>query len=214
MNEVQGTSARANRKRTALTDAAVRIVATEGMDALTAERIATVAGVSRRTVFNYFDRVEDVLTASVDDLVNETIDAVIDRPKDEALRVALCNVLEGIVENPAFAQVRDLERAATTSPATRRFLLEITHRQSGAIEEGLHRRIGRDADPLYVSFLAGATSAVLDRATRLAVASARAEGADASRRHIALIRQAFDLLFDGFDEGAATSRTTTRSQES
>lgn len=195
---------RTSRNRQALTDAAVQIVAADGIDGLTADRIAAVAGVSRRTLFNHFERVEDVLTASVEELTAETIDAVIQRPAGEPLRVALCAVLEDIVDSPAFAQIRDLERAAATSPATRRFLLEFGDRQATAMEEGLRRRIGPGADPVYVATLAGAAAAVLGRATRLAVESPTAAGTSATDHHIALIRQAFDLLFDGFDEAAAT----------
>lgn len=205
---------RTSRSRQALTDAAVQIVAADGIDALTADRIAAVAGVSRRTLFNHFDRVEDVLTASVEDLTAETIDAVVQRPAGEPLHAALCAVLEDIVDNPAFAQIRDLERAAATSPATRRFLLEFCDRQATAMEEGLRRRIGPEADPVYVTTLAGAAAAVLARATRLAVESPAAAGADATDHHIALIRQAFDLLFDGFDEAAATHPSPASSQES
>lgn len=204
MSESSAGSARTSRSRQALTDAAVQIVAADGIDGLSADRIAAVAGVSRRTLFNHFDRVEDVLTASVEDLMAETIDAVMERPSDEPLRVALCAVLEDIVDSPAFAQIRDLERAAATSPATRRFLLEFGDRQAAAMEEGLRRRIGPQADPVYVSTLAGAAAAILGRATRLAVESPTTAGTRATDHHIALIRQAFDLLFDGFDEAAAT----------
>jgi len=212
MNESSGRN-RMTRNRQALTDAAVQIVAADGIDALTADRIAAVAGLSRRTLFNYFDRVEDVLTASVEDLVTDSIDALIARPVEVPLRTALCGVLGGIVDSPAFAQIRDLERAAATSPATRRFLLEFSERQAAAIEEGLRRRIGPDADPLYVSTLAGAASAVLGRVTRLAVNSAEiadASPAVAAQAHIALIERAFDLLFNGFNEVAATSPADTQ----
>jgi AcrR family transcriptional regulator len=215
MSDSSARSTRTSRSRQALTDAAVQIVAADGIDGLSADRIAAVAGVSRRTLFNHFDRVEDVLTASVEDLMAETIDAVMERPSDEPLRVALCAVLEDIVDSPAFAQIRDLERAAATSPATRRVLLEFGDRQATAMEEGLRRRIGPHADPVYVSTLAGAAAAVLGRATRLAVEGPTTTGTGATDHHIALIRQAFDLLFDGFDEAAATiPSSTSGSQES
>jgi AcrR family transcriptional regulator len=213
MTETSGRPTRTDRTRQALADAAVQIVAADGIDALTADRIAATAGVSRRTLVNHFNRVEDVLTASVEDLVAETIDAVVERPAHEPLRTALCAVLEDIVDSPAFTQIRDLERAAATSPATRRFLLEFGDRQAAAMEEGLRRRIGPDADPVYVSTLAGAAAAVLGRATRLAVQSPTSTGTGATDHHIALIRQAFDLLFDGFDEAAACT-SPARPQES
>ena len=66
--------------------AAVAIVAAEGIDALTADRIAAEAGVSRRTLFNYFARVEDVLTASIEKVTDDTVAAFVARPSDEPLR--------------------------------------------------------------------------------------------------------------------------------
>ena len=68
---------RKNQTREALCAAAVEIVGTDGLDALTAERIAEVAGVSRRTLFNYFARVEDVLSASMDTATAEMCGQVI-----------------------------------------------------------------------------------------------------------------------------------------
>jgi len=200
---------RPNKSRQALTDAAVALVAEHGIDALTADRIAARAGVSRRTLFNHFERVEDVLTASMEELVHETIEAVVDRPAEEPLRVALCHVLEDLADSPVFAQVQELEWAASGSPATRRFLLEFGDRQADAVAEGLRRRIGPDADPLYVTTLAAAAAAVLSGATRLAVHAPTA-GEDPAARHVALIRRSFDLLFSGFDEAAATVPTTSR----
>ncbi len=201
-------TSRRDKSRLALTKAAVELVAEHGIDGLTAERISARAGVSRRTLFNHFERVEDVLTASMEDLVTETIEAVVDRPAEEPLRVALCTVLEELADSPVFSQVRDLERAGSTSPATRRFLLEFGDRQAAAMAEGLRRRIGPGADPVYVSALAGAAAAVLGSATRVVVHDPEVEGASEAQRHIDLIRRSFELLFDGFDEADATLTTT------
>jgi AcrR family transcriptional regulator len=195
---------RKSQTRDALCQAAVEIVGTEGLDALTADRIAEVAGVSRRTLFNYFARVEDIVTATIEDVSEETIRAVVERHADEPLRDAVCGVLETLVDSPAFDQVRLLERAARRSSATRRFLLEFGDRQTHAFAEGLSRRIGPDADPVYVSSLAAATSAILAAATRLAVDSTDDE-AEAAACHPAYIRRAFVLLFAGFDESSATT---------
>lgn len=192
---------RKNQTREALCQAAVEIVGTEGLDALTADRIAEVAGVSRRTLFNYFARVEDIVTATIEDVSAETIREVVERPADESLREAVCGVLETLVDSPAFAQVRQLERASRRSSATRRFLLEFGDRQTHAFAEGLTRRIGPDADPVYVAALAAATAAILGSATRLAVDSTDDEE-QAAACHPDYIRRSFTLLFNGFDQEA------------
>src|SRR5690242_14035331 len=91
---------RKNQTREALSQAAIEILATEGIDALTAERIADAAGVSRRTLFNYFARVEDVLTATIEAVTTETLDAIAARPEGEPLRVSALTVLEGLIDSP------------------------------------------------------------------------------------------------------------------
>lgn len=198
---------RKNQTREALCQAAVEIVGSEGIDALTADRIAQVAGVSRRTLFNYFARVEDIVTATIEDVSDETIREVVERPAAEPLREAVCAVLETLVDSPAFAQIRQLERASRRSPATRRFLLEFGDRQAHAFAEGLARRIGPDADPVFVSTLAAATAAILASATRLAVDSTDDEE-QAAARHPEYVRRAFALLFDGFAPSSATRSAT------
>jgi AcrR family transcriptional regulator len=198
----------ANKQRTrdALSQAAIALVSTEGIDALTAERIAAAAGVSRRTLFNYFPRVEDVLTASIEQVTADTLEAFVARPADEPLRRSVTTVLEGLLDEPAFAQACVLERAAVASPATRRFLREFTDGQVDAFEQGLRDRIGPAGDPVYIAALAAAIGAILARMTRLLVTEMPdADPADpaVARRHHAVIRQSFDLLFAGFDESGA-----------
>jgi AcrR family transcriptional regulator len=202
MSETGVREQRKNQTRAALTDAALDLLAREGIDGLTADRIAEAAGVSRRTLFNYFARVEDILTASLEAATAETIDAIVARPADEPLRTSALAVLEELIDGPVFAQARELERAAGGSPATRRFLLDFEDRQREALEEGLRRRLGPDADPIYVASLAAASFGALCAVTRLAV-SASDDEARAAELHKAWIRRAMEHLFAGFDESAA-----------
>ncbi len=199
---------RKNRTRDALCQAAIEIVATNGLDELTADRIAERAGVSRRTLFNYFPRVEDVLTATIESVTTETIDAIVARPAGEPLRTSALAVLEGLIDSPAFAQARTLERAAASSPATRRFILEFDDRQCRALEEGLRRRLGDDADPIYVAGLAASAFGVVCAVTRLAVAAAGDDDVRAATLHKEWIRRGLDHLFAGFDDSAARPATT------
>ena len=205
----------ANKQRTrdALSRAAIALVSAEGIDALTADRIAEEAGVSRRTLFNYFPRVEDVLTSSIEEVTTDTLAAFVARPADEPLRRSVVAVLEGLLDDPVFAQACALEQAADASPATRRFLREFTDRQIDAFERGLRDRIGPDADPVYVAALAAATGAILTRMTRLLVSEepdADPAAPAVARRHHAMIRRSFDLLFGGFDESGATRAPAPR----
>lgn len=203
-------AAKKERTRQALSEAAVAIVAAEGIDALTADRIATEAGVSRRTLFNYFARVEDVLTASIEKVTEDTVAAFVARPADEPLRESVMAVLAALLDDPVFAQAFVLERAAGTSPATRRFLREFSDSQIDAFEAGLQDRLGADADPVYVASLAASAGAILTRMTRLVVAEtpdADPNDASLTRRHHDSIRRAFDHLFAGFAEAGALTST-------
>lgn len=202
---------RKNQTREALSQAAIEIVATEGIDALTADRIAEAAGVSRRTLFNYFARVEDVLTATIETVTADTIEAIAARPEGEPLRVSALAVLEDLIDSPVFAQARVLERAAVHSTATRRFLLEFDDRQRQALEEGLRRRLGADVDPIYATSLAAAAFGVLCSVTRLAVHAAGDDDLRAAELHRAWTRQGFEHLFAGFDETAAVPTPTSTS---
>lgn len=195
---------RKSQTRDALTAAAIDLLARHGIEGVTADRIAEAAGVSRRTLFNYFPRVEDVLTATLESVTAETIDAIVARPADEPLRTSALVVLEDLIDGPVFAQARVLERAAVGSPATRRFLLDFEDRQREALEEGIRRRLGPDADPIYVASLAAAAFGALCAVTRLSV-SASEDDARAAQLHKAWIRRAMHHLFAGFDESGAWS---------
>lgn len=198
------------RTRQALSRAAIAIVASDGIDALTADRIAAGAGVSRRTLFNYFPRVEDVLTATMDEVMQERLAVLVARPAEEPLRLSVTAVLAGLVDHSIFEQAIELERAAHGSQATRRFLREYDDRVIDMIETGLHERIGANADPMYVAALAASVGAILTRMTRLVVeltADADVDPTDVTTRLHEAIRIAFDFLFAGFDEASATAST-------
>ena len=147
-----------------------------------------------------------MLTASIEEVTTDTLAAFVARPADEPLRSSVVAVLEGLLDEPVFAQACLLERAADASPATRRFLREFSDGQVDAFEQGLRDRLGPDADPVYVATLAAASVAILDRVTRLLVREmpdADPDDPAVSRRYHTVIRQSFDLLFAGFDESAA-----------
>lgn len=180
------------RTRDALTQAAIRILTEEGFEALTAARIADEAEVSRRTFFNYFDRVEDVLSAPVEQLVEETLAVFLARPAEETLHDSVSGTLAVLLANPTLKLCTALGAARSVSPATRRFLLEVADSQTAALEEALWRRLGDDADPVYITGLAAATAAVFGRVSRLGSNHDEDEAK-------AMLKRGFDHLFAGFD---------------
>lgn len=58
-------------KRQSIVDAALRVFCEEGYDGASMDRIAEVAGASKRTVYNHFGRKRDLFQAVVDDFVTE-----------------------------------------------------------------------------------------------------------------------------------------------
>jgi AcrR family transcriptional regulator len=83
--------------RRQLRDAAVELVAQRGLQAVTVEEIATAAGVSTRTFFNYFPGKEDAVVGWDPDRTAAVEAALASQPADvtpfDALRCALLEVL-------------------------------------------------------------------------------------------------------------------------
>ncbi len=194
-----------NRQRTrdALVDAAIGILSDEGIHRLTAARVASAANVSRRTFFNYFAQVEDLLVAIAERATAEIVEELLSRPADEPLLDALKGTLEVLLESETFDRVELLGRAAMAEPQMKRVLLVITDSQTAAFEEGLHSRLGANADPAYVAALAAASAAVFSRTMRLSVEVIAADDDEAKERQRDWVRRAFTHLFAGFDESGA-----------
>lgn len=187
--------------RAVLCTAALELVAEEGIDSVTADRVADRAGVSRRTLFNYFGRVEEVLTAGLEQTTAELFEDFKDRPDDESLRDSIDEIVGRLLASPAFRQCVLLERAASQSPSTRRFLLDFQYQQTRVIEQVLRQRLGAGTDPVYPAALAGAATGTFGAMVRLTVDAASDED-DVDTlidRHQQNTRDALDLLFAGFD---------------
>ena len=66
--------------RQQIADEAMRLFATKGFDHVTVARIAAEAGVSEKTVFNYFATKEDIFFDEVPDRLRMLTDAIRNRP--------------------------------------------------------------------------------------------------------------------------------------
>ena len=195
--------------RHALARAALDVVASDGMEGLTADAIAARAGVSRRTFFNYFDHVEDALLAPVDDIVDVMVARFLARPTDEPLLGAVMAVLDeplptSLLTHSAVLQ-REAARPDRAGVEARRFVLETTAAKQPVLEQALRDRIGADADPVYVATLAAAFLAVMCRIDGLWVERTGGDVTAAGvAEHHRLLRTALTHLVSGFDEPDAT----------
>jgi AcrR family transcriptional regulator len=107
-----------------IADVAMRLFATRGFDDVTVAEVAAAAGVSQKTVFNYFPTKEDLFYDEIPERARALSEAVHGRPEGEsvlgALRrlqvdqcVRLCSpsfaVFARVIENSPALQAKELE---------------------------------------------------------------------------------------------------------
>jgi AcrR family transcriptional regulator len=125
--------------RQQIADVAMRLFATRGFDAVTVAEVAAEAGVSQKTVFNYFPTKEDLFYDEVPERVRALADAIHSRQAGESivgalrrLQVTECGrmcspgfaVFARIIEESPALQVKELEVMAMMSQALAASLLE------------------------------------------------------------------------------------------
>ncbi|WP_329116656.1 TetR/AcrR family transcriptional regulator [Streptomyces sp. NBC_01353] len=154
------------RTRAAIRKATYRLVAEQGYEAATVERIAAAADVSPSTVVRYFPVKEDIL------LTDES-DAVLDarlraRPADEepleSLRaVVLDAVATAFADEPEETRLR--ARVMVEVPAVRARLTETAAETAQLLARALAERTGREPDDLEVRVFTAAVLGALREAT-------------------------------------------------
>jgi AcrR family transcriptional regulator len=150
--------------RLALHEAALRLVAERGLEAVSIDDIAAEADVSPRTFFNYFSSKDDAVIGLDPEASARQISSFLARPADETPLLALRNVSRHQAEEmsedtelwPLRLRVIDanpvlLARLAAAFGQSERALAE-------AIAERTSTRVGVEA---YPSLLAGVNAAVM-----------------------------------------------------
>ena len=196
-------SARTSRtelRRRQLAEAAYALLSEGGMEAVTAEAVAHHAGLSRRTLFNYYSSAEDALTAGLTEWVTELTCAVLTRPDGEDLTDSLRAAMARQPGPEVLEQLRTLVLAARSSPGARRFAAEFGIDQCEALEAVIRARVGAGADDVLVGFTARGLVAAAETATNVWVdrVSDPVTTEDASLHH-ALVTDAVELLLHGID---------------
>ncbi|TWP50741.1 TetR family transcriptional regulator [Lentzea tibetensis] len=106
--------------RAALADAALTLCVEHGVDAVTVEQVATAAGVSLRTFFNYFASKEEAVVAGDMATAGAFVSAFAARPAGEAVLVALGAALHEVIpehiELSRLHQLRTLRRTPSLLP--------------------------------------------------------------------------------------------------
>jgi AcrR family transcriptional regulator len=178
--------------RAEITGQALALFSERGFDAVTADELAEAVGVSRRTLFRLFATKEDIVVAAFDDLGDEVLAALRERPAEEAPWTALRHAVRAAVatleERPA--TFFELHGVIGQTPALRRRLLEQRDGWRAALADELAARPPARKG-LASELLATAAIGAFDVATE---AWARTGG---RRRLSRLLDDSFELLGSG-----------------
>jgi AcrR family transcriptional regulator len=194
--------------RRALSDAALKLAFERGLDSVTREDIADVAGVSLRTFNNYFTGKYEALAYRQAERIRRSIEILRRRPAEEPLWTS---ITEAVLE-PLEDDFRDLRGDASPKP-NRSELVEIRKMlMRTEIRDALAKELLDD----WVEAIAErtATDAARDMYPRLVAAMVRAVGDAATEAYVladppmaitVLMRQGFATVAAGLPEPTTRS---------
>lgn len=189
-------------------DAARRLFAQRGFDAVTVAEIARAADVSEVTVFNYFPTKEDLFYAGMQFFEEQLLEAVRTRARGEtplrALRRRLLESVDGLASKERIEAILSSARATAASPSLAAREREIVERYTYRMAELLAaetRAEPDDIEPLAVAAaLIGAHRAVVERTRQLVLEGKRGDELVAGTR--ALVRRGLARLEKGLGDYA------------
>jgi AcrR family transcriptional regulator len=200
--------------RAAIAGAARRLLQDEGPDALTAEKVADAAGVSRRTLFNYFPSVEAVLNAPLTAFLDRAAAGLEELPADLPPTIAAVEALASLAgESEGLATVADVFMLAQGNPQLARLQLEAWDQCAAQIHEAMSARVPAEAGfelAVYVHAVVGAGRAAFQSWADRHPEDYRSDAALADLQH--LLTVALEQLRDGFPalRNLAPHTTSTR----
>jgi len=183
--------------RGVIADEAMRLFVQRGFDRVTVAEVAAAAGVSEKTVFNYFPTKEDLFYDEVPARAAALVDAVRNRAPGESIADALERQQSaqcGRMCSPGFVT---FARVIEDSPALQAKELEIMAVYTRALAGAIAEELG--AHPLDAQIAANALVSVQWQFFRDARAQALAgrHGPAAARRLRAELKRAYRLLEHG-----------------
>lgn len=193
------------RTRAAISDAAIGLFLTHGFGQVSVARVAAAAEVSKRTLFAYFPRKEDLVLHRFADHEDENARVVrARRPGQSPLDALREHVLDGLRRRDPITGLTDdpqplaLLRMVSDTPSLAGRVLQYFARSENALTCALAET--PEQTPGTARILAAALTAVLralaeDNARRLTVGESAAE---LHPNAVAAVERAFALLTDGF----------------
>jgi AcrR family transcriptional regulator len=175
---------------------AMRLFVQRGFDHVTVAEVAAEAGVSEKTVFNYFPTKEDIFFDEVPARLLALADAIRNRPDDETVLHALRRMQLGELPRLTSPGFVHFARALEESPTLLAREVDVMARFAQVIgellqEEGLSERDARIASSLLLSV----HRQYFRAARRMALAGK--QGPTAVRQLRADIARAYELLEGG-----------------
>lgn len=181
MTEEPGRRERKKREmRERVADAAARLFAEHGYDAVSMTSVAAAAGVAEQTVYNHFPTKPDLVLDMADDMLERSRRAVSDRDPAltpaEALRdLVHADIDHFVTEDPALAR-GEYPAQSVESDVLRRYALQFRQRQADALADAIGQT-DPELNPLlaraHASALVTVVQAITDR-----VGAAILSGAD------------------------------------
>jgi AcrR family transcriptional regulator len=185
------------RTHRAIADAAFELFAARGFDHVTVAEVAEAAGVSEKTVFNYFRTKEDIFFDELPEREAALVNAICERDPAESLPAALRRLDDQIVSRMAGPRFATFARIIEESPALQVRELEIMAHLTNVLSEAIERELG--AGELEARFaaalLVGVHAQVFMAARKYALAGR--SGPAGARRLRADLARAYDLVEHG-----------------
>ena len=198
------------RMRHEIADTALRLFVKRGFDHVTVAEVAEAAGVSEKTVFNYFPTKEDLFFDEADEREAALLAAIRDRRPEESIPAALHRHQVSDCGRMCSVGFAAFARVIEDSPALRAKELEIMAHFNRVLAEALEEEIGcSELDArVAASLLVGVHWQFFVTARKRALAGRH--GPAAARRLRADLKRAYELLEHGLAE-LGTSRKARRS---
>ena len=186
--------------RQAIADMALRLFMKRGFDHVTVAEVAEEAGVSEKTVFNYFHSKEDLFFDEVDEREAALVAAIRDRRPDESILAALRRSQLAGCGRMCSAGFAGFARLIEESQALRAKELEVMARSSAGLAAALQDELGcADLDArVAASLIVGVHWQFFVIARQRALAGRH--GPAATRRLRADLAHAYELLESGLGE--------------
>lgn len=134
--------------RAALSSAALRLAAEQGVDHVTTEQIADEADVAVRTFFNHFSSKEEAVVAGDFGTAEFLVRAFRARPDDESLFDALRSAVLGVIGDPVYDDRHKVEQMRTLrrTPSLLPHQLAVYAAHERSLAAAIAARIGADTE--------------------------------------------------------------------